>query len=274
MNSTSASKTDEPLTSASLIHPRALISPTAKIGLGVQISADVIVDDNVVIGDGCIIHPRVHLYPKTQLMSHCEVYDGAVIGAPPQDLKYAGQTAGVLINSNSIIREYCTINASVCIDNPTYVGSQSLVMAYCHIGHDCRLESQVVLANRVQIGGHVQIGLGAVLGGGVAVQQFTQIGEYSFMGGTLKVVRDVPPWSRVIGEPLKWTGLNLVALRKAGLSRLEIRHRRELLNQMYKSETLNHFFQQLSANQLNQSDPSSTLIQWYRKVRNGVVQSL
>lgn len=261
------------------IHPRAIVSPEAQIAEDVVIHANAIIDEGVIIGSGTVISPRVHVYPGTVIESSCQVFDGAILGAVPQDLKYEGGSAGLHIGANTTIREYCTLNSSVSMTQPTTIGSGVMLMAYVHVGHDCFIEDQVVLANRVQLGGHVQIGYGAVLGGGVAVQQFTHIGQYSFMGGTLKVVRDVPPWSRVLGDPIKWSGLNLVALRKAGFTQSEIATMKSLLKSMYSSSSIKEFFSLKKVDEPTDSDTNSptslflnVLNSWYDQTRNGVVR--
>lgn len=262
------------------IHPRALVHPSAVIGSQSIIHADAIIDQDVSIGSGVVVGPRVHLYPGTVLGDDVQVFDGAIIGSPPQDLKYSGQTSGVHIGLGSTIREYVTINSSVSLERPTTLGKACLIMAYAHVGHDCQLGDQVILANRVQLGGHVIIAKHAVLGGGTAVQQFTHIGAYSFMGGTLKVVRDVPPWSRALGDPLKWAGLNLIALRKADYSSTQIKELKSLLISMYESDSIQEFMSDLEAEVKSTLAGAPTeklvykqeLLQWYQGSRNGVLR--
>lgn len=256
----------------SLIHPRAIVSPETIIGSGVSIDADAVIDADVVIGDGCHISPRAHLYPGVRLGENVKVFDGAIVGSPPQDMKFEGQTAGLIIGSHTTLREYTTLNSSVDRYQPTKVGERCLVMAYAHVAHDCVLENDVVLANRVQLGGHVFIGQGAVLGGGVAVQQFTRIGEYSFMGGTLKVVRDVPPWSRALGEPLKWAGLNIVGLRKAGFDSIQIKTFRKILDVAFASGSIRVKLEDIVVDQTVDEYSRKTISKWIKNAKNGVVR--
>jgi len=202
----------------SLIHPTAIIHPSAKLGAGVSVGPWCLIDVDVVIGDEVVLESRVHIYSRTKIGPRTKVFDGAILGADPQDLKYIGEPTTLEIGADCLIREYVTVNRGTGATGCTWLGDHVLLMAYVHVAHDCRLESGCVLANRVQLGGHVQVGTFATIGGNAAVQQFTRIGAYSFIAGTLKIERDVPPASRALGNPVGWAGLNLHALRRHGFS--------------------------------------------------------
>lgn len=172
------------------------------------------VDEGAEIGEGVVLESRVRVYGGTAIGEKTHVYDGAVLGGPPQDLKYAGEPTRLEIGANCVIREYCTMNrGTVQGGGCTRVSNDVLAMAYCHVAHDCEIGEHAVLANGCQLGGHVRIGAFATIGGTTAIQQRNQVGAYAFVGGTLKVDRDVPPASKAFGNPLKWGSLNLHALR-------------------------------------------------------------
>lgn len=193
---------------SSLVHARAKIHPSASIGPWC------IVEEDVEIGENVVLECRVRVCRGTRIGSSTIVYDGAVLGASPQDLKYHGERTFLEIGSSCTIREYCTLNRGTVATGRTIIGDHSLIMAYSHVGHDCFVGTGAVLANGVQLGGHVYVGSFATIGGNTGVHQFCRVGDYSFVGGTLKVDRDVPPASRALGNPLKWASINLHALKR------------------------------------------------------------
>lgn len=157
---------------------------------------------------------RVHVYGGVSVGKNTHVFDGAILGGPPQDLKYAGEPTRLEIGENCTIREYCTLNrGTVQGGGCTRVANKVLVMAYSHIAHDCDIREGAVIANSCQLGGHVRIGEYATIGGVTAIQQRNQVGAYAFVGGTHKVDRDVPPCTKASGNPIRYGALNLHALR-------------------------------------------------------------
>jgi UDP-N-acetylglucosamine acyltransferase len=135
-----------------------------------------------------------------------------------------------LIGDNTTIREFCTLNRGTSESNQTKIGNNVLLMAYVHVAHDCTIGNNVILANGVQLGGHVQVGDYVVIGGTTPVHQYCKIGEHAMVGGGFRVVKDVPPYILVGGEPLKYNGLNSLGLRRRGF-KPEIR---KILKETYK----------------------------------------
>lgn len=197
-----------------MIHPTALVHKDTKIHTDAKIGPWCIVEEGVEIESGVVLEARVRVVSGTKIKKNTIVYDGAVLGAAPQDLKYKGEATALEIGESCVIREYCTLNRGTIATQKTIIQDEVLIMAYSHIGHDCRIEKGAVLANGVQLGGHVEVGAYATIGGNTAVHQFCRIGAYSFIGGTLKVDRDVPPASKALGNPLKWASINLHALKR------------------------------------------------------------
>lgn len=197
-----------------MIHPSAFVSPPAKIHPTAIIGPWCVIDAGAEIAEGVVLESRVHVYGGTFIAKNARIFDGAILGAPPQDLKYAGEPTELHIGENCTIREYCTLNrGTVQGGGVTRLASNVLIMAYSHVGHDCQIGEGAVIANGCQLGGHVRIGEFATIGGTTAIQQRNQVGAYAFVGGTLKVDKDVPPASKAFGNPLQWGGLNLHALR-------------------------------------------------------------
>jgi UDP-N-acetylglucosamine acyltransferase len=155
--------------------------------------------------------------PWTTVGEECRVCSGAILGGMPQDSKYKGERSFLTIGDRNIIREYVTIHRATGEDNVTVIGDDNMLMAYCHIGHDCALGSGIMMANMVGISGHVIIEDKAVFGGMVGVHQFVRIGKLAMLGGYSKVVQDVPPFMMADGRPSKVYDLNVIGLRRNGV---------------------------------------------------------
>lgn len=202
------------------------IHPTAILQKGAEI------DPSAQIGPFCIIGPRVKIGPKTILKSHVVVenhttlgarnliHPHTVIGGDPQDKKYEGEEASLVVGDDNVIREGVTLNIGTAAGNmQTTIGSHCLLMAYSHVAHDCILGDHVILANGVALAGHVTLDDHVILGGLSAVHQFVRIGRKAFVGGGAMVGSDVPPFCVVQGDRATVASLNLVGLRRAGWPR-------------------------------------------------------
>jgi UDP-N-acetylglucosamine acyltransferase len=154
---------------------------------------------------------------------NCRIFPGAVVSAPPQDMKYKGEPSTVTIGDNTIIRECVTLNRGTALDkNTTTIGSNCLLMAYVHIAHDCVIGNNVIIANSVQLAGHIEVQDYAFIGGASAVHQFVSIGAHSIISGGSLVRKDVPPYTKAGREPLSYVGINSVGLRRRGFSSEQI----------------------------------------------------
>ena len=200
------------------IHPTAIISPDAQLGDGVEVGPFAIIGDGCVVGDGCIVAARATLERNVILASNVKVGSGSILGGDPQDLKYKGEPTTVEIGEDTTIREYSTINRGTAQSFKTTVGKQCFIMSYVHLAHDCHIGDGVILGNTVQLAGHVSIDDRAIVSGQSAVHQFVQIGRYSFTGGCSRVSKDVPPYVKANGNPIRLYGLNKVGLQRNGVS--------------------------------------------------------
>ena len=221
------------------IHPTAIIDSKAEIAEDVSIGPFTIIGADVSIASGCRIGSFCVLQGFTELGPDNEIYTGAVIGSPPQDVGFKGKKSFIKIGSGNKIREYITINPGTEERTTTFIGNNNMIMAYSHIAHDCNVGSNCILANAATLAGYVDIEDYAVIGGLVAVHQFVRVGKYSIVGGCSKVVQDIPPFSTCDGHPAKIYGLNLVGLRRANFTKQQIRILHSIFNILFFSN-LNH----------------------------------
>jgi len=217
------------------IHPTAIVSTKAIIG------------DNCVIGPFCIVHDNVKLGDNNELVSsviidgHTTIGDGnkffhsAVIGTDCQDLKYHGEPTQLIIGNNNTFREFCTVNKSATMDEPTQIGDNGLFMAYSHVAHNCILGNNLIIANAVNFAGHIHVHDNVIIGGMVALHQFVKVGTYAFVGGKSGIKKDVPPYTRGEGFPYKVMGLNSVGLLRRGFTNESIKSIKDVYKLFYKS---------------------------------------
>jgi len=222
--------------SASRIHPTAIISPDAEIAADAEIGAFAIVGEGCTIGSGCVIAPRATLERNVTLGRAVKVGIGTILGGAPQDLKYAGEETTVEIGDDTVIREYATINRGTSHSFKTTVGKNCLLMSYVHIGHDCRIGDSVILSNVVQLAGHVTIEDRAILSGLSAVHQFARIGRQSFIGGMSRVAKDIPPFLKAVGNPVKLYGLNTIGLQRSGMDEETILELKRAYRLLFRSD--------------------------------------
>jgi UDP-N-acetylglucosamine acyltransferase len=220
----------------SRIHPTAIIAPDAEIAADVEIGAFAIVGEGCTIDSGCVIAPRATLERNVALGRSVKVGIGTVLGGAPQDLKYAGEETTVEIDDGTVIREYATINRGTAHSFKTTVGTNCLIMSYVHIGHDCRIGNSVILSNVVQLAGHVTIEDKAIISGVSAVHQFARIGRHSFIGGMSRVSKDIPPFLKAVGNPVKLYGLNTIGLQRSGMDEETIRELKRAYRLLFRSD--------------------------------------
>lgn len=203
-----------------MIDHRAVIDPSAKIAAGVSIGPFTRIGPQVEIGEGTVIASHVVVDKNTRIGKHNKIFDFAAVGGDPQDLTPQDRETFLEIGDHNIIREFCTINrGSNKAEGVTRIGSYNLLMAYIHIGHDSQVGNHIIFANNATLAGHVIVDDYANLSAFSAVHQFVRIGGYSFLGRATKVGQDILPYMLVTGNPGSPTGLNLVGLRRRGVSR-------------------------------------------------------
>ncbi|MEP6904834.1 MAG: acyl-ACP--UDP-N-acetylglucosamine O-acyltransferase [Gemmatimonadales bacterium] len=218
------------------IHPTAIISPQAQLGAHVEVGPFAIIGEGCELGDGCIISARATLERDVKLAAGVKIGIGSVIGGPPQDLKYAGEPTTVEIGEGTVVREYSTINRGTSHSFKTTVGSHCLLMSYVHLAHDCHIGDGVIMANGVQLAGHVTVDDKATISGLSAVHQFVRIGRYSFIGGCSRVSKDIPPFLKAVGNPVKLYGLNSVGLQRNGFPDEVVRELKRAYRLFFRSD--------------------------------------
>jgi UDP-N-acetylglucosamine acyltransferase len=204
---------------------------TTRIAKHAHIETGAQIDDDVEIGPFSVIGPNVRIQSGTRLLNHVTItghvtigrdnviYPNVVIGGEPQDISYSGSDTQVVIGDGNTIREGVTINrGSEKEDGITKIGSKNFLMACCHVAHDCKLGSHIIMANGSLLGGHVHVEDHASISGAVAVHHFTTIGSYSFIGGLSRVLHDAPPFMLCEGAPARPRCINIVALKRNDFS--------------------------------------------------------
>jgi|SRR5689334_726945 len=198
------------------IHPGAWVDPAAQLGADVEVGPGTIVGPEVRIGDRTRIGAHALVTGSTRIGSDCRIHHGAVLGSPPQDLKFKGERTELAIGDDTVVREYVTANLATQAEAPTRVGSHVLLMAYAHVAHDCQLQDHVIVANAVQFAGFVTVEEWAIVGGGTVVHQFVRIGRHAIIGGGSRIPQDVLPYVMTAGSPPRNAGINRVGLERRG----------------------------------------------------------
>ena len=194
------------------------IHRNATIGKGTVIEPFATIQEDVVLGENCWVGPYVTIMDGTRIGNNVKIFPGAVVGAPPQDLKYAGEPTTLEIGDGTIVREFCTLNRGTKASMTTKIGKNCLLMAYVHVAHDCFIGDNVILANNVNLAGHIDIDDYAILGGLTAVHQFVKIGKHVMIGGGSLVMKDVPHFVKAARDPLSYEGVNSVGLKRRGFT--------------------------------------------------------
>lgn len=200
------------------IHPLALVEPGAQIGRGVTIEAFAVVKEHVILEHGVTIKSHAYIDGHTTIGEQSTIWPFASVGAKTQDLKFRGERTYVKIGKRCDIRESVTVNASCGAETSVRIGDDCLIMAYCHIAHNCEVGNEVIMANASMLAGHVVVEDGVRIGGMTPVHQFCRIGRYAMVGGFSRVAYDVPPYTIGGGVPYKMGGINLIGLKRRGIS--------------------------------------------------------
>lgn len=238
-----------------MISPLAYVSPKAQIGKNVTIDAFAYIDDNVIIGDNC------HVFPN------------AVIGCVPQDLKYKGEETWTIIGDNCVLREFVTIHRGTASKGKTVIGNNNLIMAYCHVAHDCILHDNIIMSNVTQLAGEVEVDDYAIIGGGTLVHQFSHIGGHVMIQGGSKINKDIPPFIIAAREPIAYCGINSIGLNRRGFTPEQIHTIQEAYRIIYQGGLNTTQALEQIEKELPQSAERDTILAFVRNSTRGIVRA-
>jgi len=252
--------------------PLAYVHPGAKIAKNVVIEPFTTIHNNVIIGEGTWIGSNVTIMEGARIGKNCNIFPGCVISAIPQDLKFQDEETTVVIGNNTTLREYVTINRGTVDRGKTVVGKNCLIMAYCHIAHDCIVGDNCIFSNNSTLAGHVTVGNYVILAGMTAVHQFCTIGQHAFITGGSLVRKDVPPFVKGAREPMSYVGINSIGLRRRGFKSEKIREIQNIYRTLFQKG-----FNNTQAVQLIEADMEATterdeILQFIKNSKRGIMK--
>ncbi len=257
---------------ASNIHPTAIVEPGAQLGADVTLGAYSFVGRETTIGDGTVLHHHATVEGYTFVGKQCEIFPFTCIGTKTQDLKYKGGRPGTRIGDRNVFREYVSVHSATNDGEFTTIGHDNLLLAYCHVAHDCQIGNHLIASNSVGLAGHVIVDDHVTLGAKCGVHQFCRIGAYVMVGAMSKVVQDVPPYLIADGNPAIARSINKIGLERHGFSpeRLEaVKHAFRLFYRAGHNRT--QALDALNAHALASSDEFKAFLKFVTSSDRGLV---
>ena len=254
------------------ISPLAFVHPGAKLGENVEVGPFAYVDDNVEIGDGTVIMNNATVYNHTRIGKDCHVFPGAVVGAIPQDLKFEGEESWVEIGDRVNIRECATINRGTKASGKgtTRVGSDTLIMSYAHIAHDCCIGNHCIIVSFVGLAGETDVEDWGVCGGKSGSHQFSRVGTHAFVAAFAKITKDVPPYVLAGREPICFEGVNRVGLLRRGFSEEAVNEIKDIYDTIYyKGMNTSQAVEYIEAN-FPASEHRDNILRFIRESKRGI----
>jgi UDP-N-acetylglucosamine acyltransferase len=255
-----------------MIHALASIHPDAVIGENVTISPFVTIEKNVVIGEGTEILPHATILSGARIGKNCKIFPGAVIAGVPQDLKFKGEETTAEIGDNTVIRECVTVNRGTASKGRTVIGNNCLIMAYSHVAHDCVLKNCIIQGNATQLAGEVEVDDFAILSGGSLVHQFTRIGKHVMIQGGSRLGKDIPPYIIAGREPITYSGVNIIGLRRHGFDNDRIAAIQEIYRIIYQSGMNNKDAVKYVEDNIPDSEEKTNIIAFIQSSQRGIVR--
>lgn len=250
----------------------AYIHPEAKIGKDVVIDPFVTIDANVEIGDGTRIYSGATILEGARIGRNCTIFPNAVISAIPQDLKFQGEETLAIVGDNTTLRECVTVNRGTAAKGKTVIGNGCLIMAYSHVAHDCIVGNNVIISNATQLAGEVVVDDFAVIGGGTLVHQFCHLGSHVMIQGGALINKDIPPYVKAARDPIAYTGINIVGLRRRGFSNEAIRDIQEIYRYIYMNNlNVSDAVERIEA-ELPATSERDEILQFIRNSQRGIIR--
>ena len=200
------------------VHETAVISPLARIASNVRIGPYAVIEEEVTIGPGCEVAAHAVVKKFSTLGSRNRIFEHAVLGGEPQDVKFKGEASRLVIGDDNLIREFCTLHRASGEQQVTSIGSRNFLMIGVHVAHNCAIGDDNIFANGVALAGHIEVEDHVFLSNNVGAHQFVRMGRYAMVGGKSKITQDVLPFFTIDGNPPQVRGINSVGLRRGGFS--------------------------------------------------------
>ncbi len=252
--------------------PLAYVHPGAKIAKNVVIEPFATIHNNVIIGEGTWIGSNVTIMEGARIGKNCNIFPGAVISAIPQDLKFQDEETTAHIGDNTTIREYVTVNRGTIDRGKTMIGENCLIMAYCHIAHDCFVGDNCIFSNNSTLAGHITVGNHVILAGMTAVHQFCTIGNHAFVTGGSLVRKDVPPFVKAAREPLSYVGINSIGLRRRGFNPEKIREIQNIYRILYQKNYNNTQAVRIIEAEMEATPERDEILQFIKNSKRGIMK--
>ena len=224
-----------PFTSSGVrIHPTAVVDPTAELGVDIEIGHHAVVQSGARIGDRTRILASAFVASACVIGPDCDIHMGAILGDTAQIRGLQGPGGRLEIGARNVVREHVTIHRARRPGDRTVLGSDNFLLAGSHVAHDCRIGNGTTIANGALLAGCVTLGDGAFVSGNVVVHQHVQVGALAMIGGQARVAKDVPPFVLVVGDS-EVCGINVVGMRRAGMSAAERQNVKRAYAVLYRS---------------------------------------
>ncbi|MDE6267602.1 MAG: acyl-ACP--UDP-N-acetylglucosamine O-acyltransferase [Muribaculaceae bacterium] len=254
-----------------MISPLAHVDPSARIGENVTIHPFAFVDADVVIGDGCEIMPYASIIRGTRIGRGNRIYQGAIVGADPQDFRWKGKPSFCTVGDNNVIREHVIINRGFSSDEGTVIGNDCFIMANVHIGHDCRIKGNDVIGNGATFGGGVEVDENTILSSNCILHEGSKVGKWVLIKGGCRITGNVPPYVIIAHNPATYFGINAYVMRKGGFDEETIDDVAKAYRHIYQSGTSVFNALQRVENDVRPGDVRDEIVAFIRLNNNRIV---